>query len=253
MKILVIAGKDVGLACVRHLVNTVPTDTYTFIACDPGASEISAYLASAGYECSTNTMQALSAVASQPAGQYDWLLNLWGGVILKPDILTRARRSLNIHPGYLPHGRGRDPVVWAIRNQDLAGLALHSVTDRIDEGPVWCRECIDYVLPCKGAELYERVISRCSELFMEHWLELRETTSEPTPQEPGHPTMRRKDLLADRDVDLDHDSAARDLVLRLLAHDFGPEYTARIRLNGKLFDATLNLTPAKEDETDHGQ
>lgn len=248
MKILVMASKDVGFACVQHLIDTFPDDQYDFIAHDPGADKISAYLKENGHDCSTDPVKALEVIGHQPETIYDWLLNLWGSVIYSLDVLSQARRSLNIHPSYLPYGRGRDPVVWAIRNNEPAGLAFHSIIKEIDEGPIWYREQVEYSLPCRGEDLYARIVGRCSEAFKEQWPALRETTSDPAPLDEGnYVTRRRKDLFADRDVSLDDEPNVRDFVLRLLAHDFGPGYTARLNIDGNMYDATLNLRPSSKE------
>lgn len=248
MKILVIASKKVGFECVRFLMEAFPNDHYEFIACDPDADKIAAFVKDQGHDCSTRHLKALEAVTRQPEGEYDWLLNLWGGVVFKPDVLSRARRSLNIHPSYLPFGRGRDSVVWTIRNNEPAGLSFHAITEKIDEGPIWYQEQVDYTLPCRGGNLYDRIIERCSEAFKEQWPNLRETTSDPVPQEAAeYATKRRKDLLADRNISIDDDLSIRDFVLRLMAHDFGSNYTARLNIDGKMFDATLNLQPSSDE------
>ena len=62
---------------------------------------------------------------------FDWLLNLWGNYIFSAELISRAHRSLNIHPSFLPYGRGSDSVVWSIRYGHPAGVTLHQITNEI--------------------------------------------------------------------------------------------------------------------------
>lgn len=245
MRHLVFAAKDIGQRCVEYLLNSFPDDDYTFVLCEPGADAIAAMLERRGLTGMRLSAQTLDIIRGVGEGHYDWLLNLWGGHIFKTDLLSRAHKSLNIHPAYLPYCRGRDPVVWAIRRGCPAGVTMHSMSKGVDEGSIWYREKVPYMLPVTGAELYDRVVERCWQAFGEQWAKLRAGGGEATAQEEivDMDTFRRADLLLDRIIDLDVDLAARDLLLRLLAHDFSPDYSAQVLIDGQPYAATLSLTP----------
>jgi methionyl-tRNA formyltransferase len=245
MRHLIFTAKDTGQRCVEYLLDNFPDDDYTFVLCEPGADATAAMLERRGLTGMRLSAQTLDVIRGVGEAHYDWLLNLWGGHIFKTDILSRARNSLNIHPAYLPYCRGRDPVVWAIRRGCPAGVTLHSITQGVDEGPIWYREEVPYTLPVRGVELYERVVERCWQAFGEQWAKLRAGEVAATPQDEivDMATFRRSDLLLDRIIDLDVDLAARDLLLRLLAHDFSPGYSAQVVIGGKPYAATLSLTP----------
>lgn len=249
MKILAICAKDVGLLAVRYLLERFPDDDYEFIVTEPGAADIARLLESRNRPYELWSAETPARLAALPSEHYDWLLNLWGGHILKNPVLSRAKRTLNIHPSLLPYGRGRDCVVWGVRYGHPAGASLHAITEGVDEGPLWVQEREDYVFPIRGADLYDRVVKRCGEMFIRHWPSLRERVEPPQDQGAAvHPTFRRKDLFADQLIDTDADPAARDLVHRLLAHDFAPGYTAQVRIDGRLYQATLALTPVSDAE-----
>ncbi len=249
MRILIFTAKWVGARCVEYLLDHFPDDEYTIVVCEPEADQIIEMLIPRGVSYVRLSEEAINAICDTPEGHFDWLLNLWGGYIFKAPVLSRARKTLNIHPAYLPYCRGRDPVVWAIRNNYPAGVTLHSITHGVDEGPIWYREQVPYQIPVRGSELYERVVDRSWRAFREQWKNLRDTDLEPTPQSEIQSvgTFRRKDLLIDQLINLDTNSAAKDVVLRLLAHDFSPGYSAQILVDGKIYNATLHLS-ATEDE-----
>jgi methionyl-tRNA formyltransferase len=247
MRILIFADKDVGARCVDFLLGKFPQDDYHFVVTDREPECVTAILQKHGQPSVQVDAECLKSIASLPEGHFDWLLNLWGSQILKPEVLSRARRSLNIHPAYLPFGRGRDPVVWAIRYGHPAGVTLHEISAAVDEGPILYREEVAYALLARGKDVYARVIERCWQAFCEQWPALRagDHAAEPQSAPAGTPTYRRSQLLADRVIDFDNDLAAQATVRRLLAHDFAPGYSAQLMIGGQLFDAALSLTPAK--------
>lgn len=248
MRILAICAKDVGLECLRYLLREFPGDSYEFLVGEPGADAIAAELEKERRPCRRVSDVVLSEMAAS-GRKFDWLLNLWGGTILRREHLAMATNSLNIHPSLLPYGRGRDSVVWAVRHGHPAGASLHAITEGVDEGPIWSQDTVDYAVPVTGGELYARVVERCAGLFKERWPELRSGTAQAKPQGAApHRTFRRKDLLADRVLDWDGDPQVREVVSRILAHDFGPGYSAQIRIGGKLYSARLDLAPATDDQ-----
>ncbi len=241
MRVLVFVAESVGLKCLSYLLNEWADDEYSFVVRDADEEAIIGLLRDRGLGFDTYSDDVIDRIAGFHAGHFDWLLNLWSPFILRENVLSRARRSLNIHPAYLPYGRGRDPVVWAIRKGQPAGVALHSIVPAVDSGPIWYREEVPYEMPCKGRELYARVVDRCWRAFCERWPEIRDATAEPIPQEEDSHIHRRRELLEDRTFSIDDDESMRRFVGRLLAHDFAPGYTARLRFDQKLYVATLNL------------
>lgn len=251
MQILVFAAKWIGAKCIEDMLDAFPDDSYSFVACDPDATLVENVLQTRGHKSVRLNKATLDDLRETPKWHFDWLCNLWGGYIFKLDILSRARRTLNIHPAFLPYGRGRDPVVWAIRHEFPAGLTLHEITEGVDEGPILYREEVPFEFPEKGGILYDRVVERCWRAFVEQWPSIRDGKVPGVTQVPiaGTKTYRRSALLPDRRIDLDNERSARETILRLLAHDFSPGYTAQILINGKLYNTTLNLSPVKLEET----
>ena len=246
---LVFVAKWIGVRCLEYMLDTFPEDDYTIVVCEPEADVSVALLETRGLSYMRLDEDSLKVIKEMEDGHYDWLLNLWGGYIFKSDILSRARHTLNIHPAYLPYCRGRDPVVWAIRKGYPAGVTLHAITQGIDEGPIWYREEMPYALPILGGDLYSLVAVRCWKVFCEQWTTLRKGSVIPVPQTMSDDliTFRRADLLVDRCINIDTEGAAvRDVILRLLAHDFSPEYSAQVVINNQAYNATLLLSPVGE-------
>lgn len=60
-----------------------------------------------------------------------------------PEPLLAASQigAINIHPSFLPRHRGPDPLFWTFHAGDVvAGVSIHHVTARFDDGPVLRQE-----------------------------------------------------------------------------------------------------------------
>lgn len=248
MKIIVFAAKEVGLDLSRYILDAFPDDDYTFVVTSPGKDSIVSMLSGRAVQLHDIDDGAVSKILSS-GERFDWLLNLWGGYIFDRSLLSLADKTLNIHPSFLPYGRGRDPVVWSIRNGWKAGVSLHEIADEIDAGPIWVREELPYELPIKGGELYKAVVDKCVKTFVKHWPRLRNGTMQPVQQSDGLRTYKRKHLLEDRVIELVPETAPWDVVTTLLAHDFSPDYNAQLRIGGKLYNARLCLEEVADKQS----
>jgi len=248
MKILVFVSKWVGLKCLDALLTNVFDDEYEFFVMEPDAKLIIEKLNKHNYQYKILNDETINWIESREDGYFDWLLNLWGGYIFKEDMLIKVKNSLNIHPSYLPYGRGRDPIVWSIRYGFPAGVTLHKITSGVDEGPILYQEEIKYELPITGGELYERVIERCWKGFSEQWINIRSRNGKEIKQDNKSiiRTFRREDLIQDNIINLDEDLEARDLVARFLAHDFGEKYSIKIISNNKKYAVRLEFKELNE-------
>ncbi|HEV2765504.1 MAG TPA: formyltransferase family protein, partial [Pyrinomonadaceae bacterium] len=64
--------------------------------------------------------------------------------VIRPRLLSQYRKVYNLHPGFLPWGRGFYPVFWALWEGTPAGATLHEMTERVDEGPVVAQTRVAY-------------------------------------------------------------------------------------------------------------
>lgn len=64
---------------------------------------------------------------------------------------------LNIHPGYLPIGRGTFPIFWAVFLKHQAGVSVHQITDKIDLGPILMREKIEFDESETAGQVWKRI------------------------------------------------------------------------------------------------
>ena len=241
MKVLVFVSKWVGLRCLDVLLTDFVDDEYEIIVMEPDAHLIIDKLNKYNYQYKILNDETIKWLQSREDEYFDWLLNLWGGYIFKEELLRKVKNSLNIHPSYLPYGRGRDPVVWSIRYGFPAGVTLHKITSGVDEGPIFYQEEIKYEFPITGSELYEKVIDRCWKGFSERWASIRSSNGKEIEQDNTHcvRAFRREDLIQDNIINLDEDAESRNLVTKFLAHDFGEKYSIKVIANDKKYAVRL--------------
>jgi len=65
---------------------------------------------------------------------------LIGGAGILPEPVVKAHPFINIHPGYLPYGRGLDSFKWAILNRWPTGITAHVIDERPDCGYLLFRQ-----------------------------------------------------------------------------------------------------------------
>ena len=82
--------------------------------------------------------------------------------ILKPPLISRYQKIYNVHPGYLPYGRGFYPVFWALWQDTPAGATFHEINAGIDEGAIVSQTRVEYTEADTGGSLHARVRARRS-------------------------------------------------------------------------------------------
>lgn len=138
-----------------------------------------------------------------------------------PDLWLRAfrRGCVNLHPAFLPWGRGWHTPTWAILDGTPIGASLHYMTPELDAGDIIDQQRVVVSPKDTAHTLYQRVLRAEYDLFVRTWPALRAGTASRTPQPTnaaaGH---RRRDLNEHvRKIDLDAASPGRHLLTKLRA------------------------------------
>lgn len=91
----------------------------------------------------------------QLSEKYDLIISYcYAPIIKKPFISSCKAPIINVHPTYLPYGRGIYPIVWACLNGDPLGASLHLIdSEEIDSGAIIerFRVYLDYNLTLQDA------------------------------------------------------------------------------------------------------
>lgn len=90
-------------------------------------------------------------------------------VPIRAPLLSRYRNLYNLHPGYLPWGRGLSSVNWALWEGSPAGATLHEMNEELDAGPVVDRVEVEYGPDELCAEVQQRVHAAERDLLKRYW------------------------------------------------------------------------------------
>jgi len=90
-------------------------------------------------------------------------------VIFKKAFIDQYEVIYNLHPGFLPWGRGFYPIFWALWENHPAGATLHRIDDRLDRGYIVDQISVPYSEEDTGWTLFQRVRKSEKKLFLKYW------------------------------------------------------------------------------------
>lgn len=229
MKIDLLLGSDIG----AWALNCVPTDQVEqVITLDEPVAELARSL---GLKTILGNANSVVYVPAQVA------FSLHYKAILKPNLITRYHKIYNLHPGYLPWGRGYYPIFWALWEETPAGATLHEITAGVDEGPIVAQTQVQYNGSDTGGSLFERVRQAEQSLFLEYLPQIVEGKGIPTqPQAAGGSHHRKREFDELKQNAEWEKMSGRDLVRLVRALTF-PGYSGlELRMGPDSFELSLN-------------
>ena len=208
---------------------------------------------------------------------YDWLCDRAGVTVhalvttehqleliesIQPDIVVAAgyqhivpeetlqipdQGCINVHPGYLPHGRGFNPNVWSIIDDLPAGATIHYMDDGVDTGEIIARQRVECLSSDTGKSLYQRIERACVELFKQMWPSIESGTVEAAPQEESDAMYHYKSDFVDLcRIDPEQTYETKELIDILRALTFPPFDNAFLEIDGEKHYIEIDITPASE-------
>ena len=228
---------NVAIECIEFLIKEFFYDRYLFILTDNDKKIIN-YL-------KKNNLNYLkkekipSIFKNIKKNEYDWLLNIWGHCVFSDDFLKKFKNNLNIHPSYLPYGKGKDSSLWTVIKNFPAGTTLHKMTKALDAGPVYCQKKFNFKFPTTGKDIYNKSCFGSISLFINEWLKIRNNILKPKKQIIiNNKTFLRSEMLNENLVDLDKNKnkKIRDFIIKSLAHDFSPNFNLKIKYNNTTYN-----------------
>ncbi len=80
------------------------------------------------------------------------------------EFLNSYKYALNVHPGFLPIGRGSYPIFWSILDKTIAGATVHKMSSIIDDGPILFRKRVKYRNHHTSGDLWKMIFQVEQEL-----------------------------------------------------------------------------------------
>ena len=96
----------------------------------------------------------------------------WGFIIPKKILQLSNKNTLNLHPSFLPYGKGKFPNMWAILNNEPFGSTLSSIDSNIDNGKIYVQKKIVVRLNSSAEQLYRKSIKDLLYLFKKYYLKI---------------------------------------------------------------------------------
>ena len=103
----------------------------------------------------------------------DCILSVHCNVILPPQVIDAVPHPLNLHPGYLPYGRGYWPTYWAVADESPAGCTLHRMAPLVDRGEIVAQKRVPLLPTDTGETLTRRVVEAEAVLLRQAWPRVR--------------------------------------------------------------------------------
>ena len=161
--------------------------------------------------------------------------------ILNPHLITKYQKIYNLHPGYLPWGRGYYPIFWALWEETPAGATLHEITAGVDEGPIVAQIQVQYNGNDTGGSLFQRVREAEESLFLEYLPQIIEGKSIPTHPQPTGGTCHLKKEFYELKLQAEWEKLSSEDLLRLVrALTFPGHSGLEITLGEERFELRLN-------------
>ena len=164
------------------------------------AYDIADYLRSIGHEAGIETRKFEDIEFGDSIYEYDLAISIHYQHILRSRVLDLfTYGAINIHPSWLPYGRGADPIIWGIVEGDKLGISIHWIDQGIDTGNILYRTPLLPVGDETAEELYYRAISSYSSVFGLFWRWFHKSIEsgivpEGEPQHSKRRAKRRRDL-----------------------------------------------------------
>ena len=80
---------------------------------------------------------------------------LFGHILPKKLLADIGCEIINLHPSFLPIGRGADPIPWSIINQQKQGITIHIIDSGLDTGDILSQKEIQTDIGMNSGEIYE--------------------------------------------------------------------------------------------------
>ena len=177
--------------------------------------------------------------------QTEFGISIYFGHLIPPKLINKFSQDLiNVHPSYLPDGRGAHPIAWAILERHQQGVTIHKIDSNVDTGDIYSQIRIDAELSDNAGILY----GRCGEAavtllqnFIPRWVS---GEFQPTRQSnPEVPARRSSEIENLRTITFDESVTAGDFIRRIQATTFSNGSIPRIITeDGKVWEIKMSLT-----------
>ncbi len=215
------AGKEVGANVLCFLIKQNYHVRFVSVSTDADVELISL--------CKENNLSfqvfSPSMLKQLLTDVYDtgWLINAWSPHFIPDTILAKFTHSINLHPSYIPYGKGSDSGTWAIREKSPVGVSLISIVSKLDEGDIFARKKIEIEFNMPGIQLATMLKKELVLLFQESWQGIYNNSVKLVSHYNDGPgtSHKKKETRADKVKKITDFENVEEFILWALAHHFG--------------------------------
>ena len=123
----------------------------------------------------TDSVDANSAtfISSLKELDVDLVFLCWWPQIIKAVAIKSVKDGwINLHPSFLPYGRGKHAYFWSIVEGYPFGVSMHFIDTDIDTGPVLYQEEIKISMTDTGESLYVKGVQQSIQLFTKYFYKI---------------------------------------------------------------------------------
>jgi len=172
----------------------------------------------------------------------DFIITVYWPWLLGKEYLAAVKNSVNFHPSLLPINRGWYPHVHSIIDGSPAGVTLHKISKKADEGDIWIQKKIKIPLNKCAKEIYIQLQSEIVKIFIETWDKISTNQIKATKQDSKKVVYHSKNELSNLDkIELDH-LTGRQLFNLLRARSFGQKGFAYFEMDSKKYYLNLRIS-----------
>ncbi len=162
---------------------------------------------------------------------FDLILSIHCKEIFPSDLVSRVR-CINVHPGYNPFNKGWFPHVFSLINGKPAGVTIHEMDSKIDNGPIIVQEVCEVYSWDTSLSLYNRIIELEKSIVIKWFPRLVENEYEVMKPKDEGSINTSKDYESLKKLSLVEETTTGELINRLRALSHG-DYN-----NGYFIDST---------------
>jgi len=170
------------------------------------------------------------------------ILGWWPYIIREPLIDVPRIGFLNIHPSYLPYGRGKFSSFWAIVEETPYGATMHFIDAGIDTGKLVAQQKVEIDWEDTGKTLYSKGLDACKEVFIKNIENVLNEDFKLYDQDESIATNHySSEFHTASEVLLDKEYSARQLINHIRAGTFKPYPSAYFYDNGEKYEITVEI------------
>lgn len=222
--ILILAEGEFGRKIVDYVLAEHPQDSYLFIVFE--RSELAKHLDSLDYPfvpIPRDTKDYSTYIPKEL--EFELGICAWWPKILPKEMIVLPRMGiLNIHPGLLPHLKGKHTSFWAIVEERAFGVSMHRLDETIDGGPIFAQKLIPTDWESTGGSLALEAQIQGFELFCEYYSRIRLGNIQSMDQPQGEGSYHHSSEMHERSkLNLNEEIRVKDL-LNLLRAKTHPQH-----------------------------